>query len=118
MAARRPGMKLAELQTVAVALLAAGKEREGIDLLDRAARIRGTPGSRGELLEHLPLLPGGLAEAEAEVRAAFAQFELQGEEAPRFELCHILLASGRMREAWRGVGGSGPQASPASVRVD
>ncbi len=52
------GKKVAELHRLANALLAAGKEREGIDLLDRAARIRGTPGSRGNLWNTYLLLPG------------------------------------------------------------
>ena len=55
-----------------------------------------------------------MAEAEAEVRAAFARFEspddnprLKGKKPPRSELYHVLLASGRMREAyavWKGPG--------------
>ena len=104
------GTKLAELNAVAKALLAAGKEREAIDLLDRAARIRGTPGSRGNLWNFYLCYQGRMAEAEAEVRAAFNRFQfpddnplLKGKK-PQiaglyFQLFHVLLASGRIREA-------------------
>ena len=99
--------KFAELESVAVVLLAAGKEREAIDLLDRAARIRGTPGSRGYQWYTYLCYRGRTAEAEAEVRAALARFEspddnplLKGMRPPRFALFHILVAGGRMREAY------------------
>ena len=104
--------KAAELQTVAVALLAAGKEREGGDLLDRAARLAGIPGFRGLLWCQYLCYQGRMAEAEAEVRAAFAMIEhpeanprLKGRKPPRFALYHVLLASGRVRDAlavWEG----------------
>jgi hypothetical protein len=103
-----------ELQTVAVALLAAGKEREGIELLDRDARVRGTPGSRGILWNTYLCYQGRMAEAEAEVRSVFDRFEsiddnplLMGKKPPYYELHHVLLASGRVREAhaaWDGRG--------------
>jgi tetratricopeptide (TPR) repeat protein len=101
------GRKVDELQKVAHALLAAGREREGVDLLDRAARIRGTPGSRGIGWYTYLCYRGRMAEAEAEVRTAFARFEspdanprAKGMKPPRLELFHVLLASGRVREAY------------------
>ena len=111
--------KANELGTVAVALLAAGKEPAAIALLDRAARLRGTPGFRGLLWCTYLNFQGRLAEAEAEVHAAnpddnpllmhaaFSRLAYPGanpvlkrKKLPYFALHFVLLAGGRMREAF------------------
>ncbi len=104
--------KANELETVAVALLAAGKEPEGIALLDRVARLRGTPGFRGLLWCAYLNFQGRMAEAEAETRAAFTLFEhpeenprLKGKSPPYHALHFALLSGGRVREdtaLWKG----------------
>ena len=88
-----------ELLGVALGLLGAGRERQGVDLLDRAARTWGSQGYGGHLWNTYLCYQGRMAEAEAEVRAAYAQAESRGKKPPRFELYHVLLASGRIREA-------------------
>jgi len=108
-------MKVRELSAVANALLAAGKEREGIDLLDRAARIRGTPGWRGYWWYTYLLHQGRMAEAETEVRAAWNRFVPPDGDPrskpmipPNLPLSHLLTASGRMTEAYAASEGRDP----------
>ncbi len=84
----------------ALGLLGAGRERQGVEILDRAARINGTPGMGGHLWNTYLCYQGRMAEAEAWVLTAFAGFESKGKKPPRFELYHVLLASGRIREAY------------------
>ena len=94
--------KVNELFILGVGLLAAGKEPEGVDLLKRADRITGTqgaPGGTDKFWDTYLCYQGRMAEAEAEVRAAFAQLESKGKKPMRFLLYHVLLASGRIREA-------------------
>ena len=110
--------KADELDTVAVALLAAGKEREGIDAPRSGRTASRHSRFRGNLWYTYLYYQGRMAEAEAEVRAAFALFE-HPEENPRLKgktppvdlraPLSRLLASGRMREAnaaWEGRTGS------------
>ncbi len=97
------GAKANELFIIGIGLLAAGKEREGVDLLERVARIKGTQGAHGGggkfWITYL-CYQGRMAQAEAEVRAAFPRLKSIGKEVPRFHLHHVLLASGRIREAY------------------
>ena len=88
-----------ELLSIALGLLSAGRERKGVEILDRAARINGSPGIGGHFWNTYLCYQGRMAEAEAEVRATFAKQESEGKKPRRFELYHVLLASGRIREA-------------------